>query len=224
MGEVSEAYSECRARIASLTSGLDDRVAAVRVPTCPQWSVHDVVAHVSGVVDDVLAGRLDGIATEPWTAAQVDARRARPIVEMLAEWNTGAAVFETMLDAAGNTGRQAVADLVTHEHDIRAALREPGARDSSAVRIGVGFVADAFVGINANSGISARVCTSDGAEFGAPDASVVLTGDSFEILRAMTGRRSIDQLRELEWQGDVESVLPSFTFGPFVPAAQRIEE
>src|SRR5436305_1298755 len=107
MGEVSEAYAGCRSRIADLTSGLDDRSAATPVPTCPKWSVHDVVAHVSGVVDDVLAGRLDGIASEPWTAAQVDARRARSIADMLAEWHTSAALFEDMLDGVGSPGHQA---------------------------------------------------------------------------------------------------------------------
>src|SRR3954466_6004242 len=115
MGEVADAYAGCRQRIGDLTRDLDEAHAASTVPTCPKWSVHDVIAHVSGVVDDVLAGRLDGIASEPWTTAQVDARRARSIVEMLAEWDAAAPLFEGMLDEIGTRGRQAVADVVTHE-------------------------------------------------------------------------------------------------------------
>src|SRR3954462_336182 len=100
------------------------------VPTCPRWSVHDVVAHLTGVVSDALDGRLDGVATDPWTAAQVDARRDHSVRDMLAEWNTRAPAFEELLDGMGEPGRQAVGDAVTHEHDIRAALRVPAARES----------------------------------------------------------------------------------------------
>jgi hypothetical protein len=53
---------------------------------------------------------------------------------------------------------------------------------------------------------------------------VVLSGDPFELLRAMTGRRSIAQLRAMHWQGDGEAALGAFTFGPFRPAAHRVVE
>jgi hypothetical protein len=49
-------------------------------------------------------------------------------------------------------------------------------------------------------------------------------GDAFELLRAMTGRRSVDQLRSMDWHGDGEAVLPVFTFGPFHPSTDDIEE
>jgi hypothetical protein len=58
-----------------------------------------------------------------------------------------------------------------------------------------------------------------------PDgAESTLTGDSFDLLRAITGRRSVDQLRTMQWQGAVDAVIPAFTFGPFRPAAGRIDE
>jgi uncharacterized protein (TIGR03083 family) len=224
VGKVRVAYAGCRARIAELTGRLDGQRAATAVPTCPKWSVHDVVAHVTGVVDDALAGRLDGMATEPWTAAQVEARRARPIADMLAEWDANAPSFEELLDTVGDPGRQAVTDVVTHEHDIRAALDEPGARDSDAVHIGLGFVSAGFVASAAGHGVAVRVHATDGSEFGDQAASVVLSGDPFELLRAMTGRRSIPQLRAMHWQGDGEAALGAFTFGPFRPAAHRVVE
>ena len=224
MGEVSAAYAGCRERIADLTGRLDRGQAATVVPACPEWTVHDVVAHLTGIVDDALAGRLDGVATDPWTAAQVEARRDRTIADMLAEWDARGATFEEMLDAAGDLGRQAVADVVTHEHDLRAALGAPGARDSDGVRIGLGFVAAAFVDSAAERGIGVRVRTTDGSEFGGQDAGAVLTGEPFELLRAMTGRRSLDQLRTMHWNGDGDGVLSAFTFGPFRPAPRRIDE
>lgn len=124
----------------------------------------------------------------------------------------------------GDQGRQAVADVVTHEHDIRAALQEPGARDSDAVVMGLGFIVPVFIESAASQGISVRVRTAEGPEFGAGDATVALNGVGFELMRAMTGRRSAAQLREMDWEGDSRPILPAFTYGPFRPAVDRILE
>ena len=223
MGEVADAYAGCRARIAELTAQLDTERGLAAVPACPEWSVHDVVAHVVGVVDDALAGRLDGVATVPWTAAQVAARRDVQIGDMLTAWDEQAPEFEALLDAMGDRGRQAVADVVTHEHDVRGALDAPGARDSDAVQIGCSFLARGFVASAASHGMAVRV-RADGVSFGDSDATVVLNGNAFDLLRAMTGRRSVEQLRAMQWEGDSEQALPAFTFGPFCPAAVRIDE
>src|SRR4051794_16264226 len=145
MGELGAAYAGCRARIDELARALDDERAAQPVPACPKWSVHDLVAHLSGTVDDALNGRMDGMPEDPWTAAQVDARHDVPVAEMLAAWNTDAPSFEELLDGIGRLGRQAVADVVTHEHDLRGALGVPGARDSDAVEIGFEFITSGMV-------------------------------------------------------------------------------
>jgi uncharacterized protein (TIGR03083 family) len=224
MGEVGAAYGGCRTRIGELVRALDDGRAATIVPTCPQWSVHDVVAHVTGVVDDALAGRLDGVASDPWTAAQVEARRDTAIVD---EWNAKAPGFEGILDAIGDPGRQAVFDVVSHEHDIRCALGQPGERDSDAVLVGLSFIGPAMVNVVSDRGVSARVVSTTGLSFGDDGAAVTLTGTPFELVRSMSGRRNLDQLRELRWDGspsDVDVVIGAFTFGPFAPAEKRIDE
>jgi uncharacterized protein (TIGR03083 family) len=223
VGEVGGAYAMCRARIGGLTAGLDEAAAGAPVPTCPDWTVHDVVAHVTGVVADVLAGKLDGVATDPWTAAQVAARRDRPVADILAEWDENAPAFEALLDDVGDPGRQAVADVATHEHDIRLALGRPGARDSAAVLIGHGFLAPLFVQEAAERGTPLRLVTAGGATYGAA-AAPGLAGDPFQLLRAISGRRSLDQLREMPWDGDPEPAFGAFTYGPFHPAATRIDE
>ena len=227
-GEVGAAYASCRGRIGALVRAAgDNTVKASTVPACPEWSAHDVVAHLAGVVSDALAGNLDGVATDPWTAAQVEARRDRPVDEVLDEWDTGAATFESVLDAVGDPGRQAVLDVVTHEHDIRGALGAAGARDSDAVRIGLGFVAPRFVdAAAAQHGLSVRIVADDGdgTSFGAVDAPFTLTAAPFELVRALTGRRSVEQLAEMKWEGDCSVVIPAFTYGPFAPAAVPIEE
>ncbi len=222
MGEVGEAYAGTRQRIGALVAGLDGEGEATVVPTCPDWTVHDVVAHVAGVVDDALNGRLDGVATDPWTAAQVEARRGVPVAAIVEEWHTNAPAFEGLLDAIGDPGRQAVLDVLTHEHDLRLALGALGGRDADGVRVGFDFLGRMFVAAAGATGHDVRVTTTEGDDYGAAGAPVVLHGSRFELMRAMTGRRSEDQLRALAWTG--EPVLDVFTFGPFRPAAAPVEE
>ena len=112
-------------------------------PATPEWRVHDVLAHLVGVTDDVVNGRLDGIASDPWTAAQVDARRDRSVAELLAEWDERrAAVRDGARRRAARVGGQALFDAATHEHDLRHALGAPGARDCDAVAIAFEFCTD----------------------------------------------------------------------------------
>ena len=86
-----------------------------------------MTAHLAGACDDVLEGRLDGVASDEWTAAQVVARADRSLDEILDEWaEVGPRVEELFGD--GGVHPQMLFDEVTHEHDVRSALDRPGAR------------------------------------------------------------------------------------------------
>ena len=57
---------------------------------------------------------------------------------------------------------------------------------------------------------------------GEPAASV--EGSSFDVLRAMTGRRSANQIRALDWDGDADLFVPAFGYGPFtLPETDLVE-
>ncbi len=227
LGEVGAAYAGVRSRVTELVRDLDEATVNKIVPACPDWRVHDLVSHVAGVVDDVVGGRLEGAGSDPWTAAQVESRRHRPTTEVLVEWSGLAPQVEVILDAFGPTGRQAVMDVVTHEHDLRGALGSTDARDTDAVRIGMGWLMDAVVGSATMAGHpSLRLRTTDGHEWtsgeGEPVATV--TASAFDLLRACSGRRTLDEIRSLDWEGDVDAVLPAFTFGPFAPLSEPLGE
>jgi len=224
IGEVAQAYRGCRERITEIVRGLDDRQARVAVPACPDWTVHDVIAHLSGNLADAVAGRLEGAGTNGRTAEQVAARRAQSLAEVIREWNEHALVVEPLMDGAGEIARQGVADAVSHEHDIRGALGVPGARDCDAVRMGLAFAAERLVESAAARSVSLLVRTRDGWDLGPDDAEVVVTGKPFELLRAITGRRSVEQLRKLQWKGDCEIAIPAFWWGPLHPAEKPIAE
>ena len=52
----------------------------------------------------------------------------------------------------------------------------------------------------------------------------MLEATPFELLHALTGRRSRAQIRSLGWSIDPEPYLDTFTFGPFTPSPTDIEE
>src|SRR5262249_60108099 len=102
-------------------------------PAAPDWRVRDVVAHLSGVTADINAGNLDGVATDAWTARQVDARRDWSLDRLLEEWDTEAAKVEAVMATLPEVAMgQMTMDAATHEQDIRGGLERPGARDCDA--------------------------------------------------------------------------------------------
>jgi uncharacterized protein (TIGR03083 family) len=212
--ETGTLYRECRQRVVELTAGLSPEEAGTPVPACPGWSVHDVVAHLCGVADDGLHGRMEGAPGAAWTAKQVDARRDRSIAQIHQEWAELAAAFEAL-----PLPFQAVADVATHEQDIRGALHLPGFRDNAAITFVVPLLLDRLVERAATHGLAPLEvrCGGDGviAGGGNPGPTVTLTVTPFELFRATFGRRSRAQVLAFDWDGDATPYLVHlFVFDP----------
>src|SRR5688500_13751431 len=114
MNDLAELYEGTRERIEEVVAARGDVEAAgaAWVPACPYWTVKDVIANLAGNGADVLAGNVEGAATEAWTAAQIEARRELTVEEVLAEWNLVGPKFAGMLaDLPGRYGVQILADL-----------------------------------------------------------------------------------------------------------------
>ncbi len=193
-----QAYRDLRARVAALISSIDPDQFDEPSPATPDWRVHDVLSHLVGVSDDVVHGRLDGVATGSWTAAQVAPRRDRSAAELLAEWDEHAPQFETLLDnAPPEISGQALFDAATHEHDIRCALRSAGARDSDAMVIGWTWMLDTRT---RGGGPALCFATEEGEErSGTGDLLARIEASRFDLLRAMTGRRSASEIAQYGW-------------------------
>jgi hypothetical protein len=192
-----------RFRVSELVAGSDDATLDVIAPATPEWTVHDLLAHLVGVTTDIVSGNLDGVGTDAWANAQVDARRGRRIDELLAEWDEHGPVVEEMAGQFGRAAGQLLSDATTHEHDVRGALAAGGARDSTAVTLS--FL---FVGLSLGEQLDHSECgalvvqhgrRSDTLGSGAPTATLRI--DDFEFVRALTGRRSIEQLAAYDWDG-----------------------
>ncbi|MBK9180442.1 MAG: maleylpyruvate isomerase family mycothiol-dependent enzyme [Acidimicrobiales bacterium] len=203
-------YAGCRARITGLVAGLTEEQAGAPVPACPGWSVHDVLAHLGGAVDDILAGNTEGVATPPWTAAQVEARREVPTAEIVARWNELAPMVEAgVAMAPERLQHMFVADVSTHEHDLRDALGQPGDRDDGALLATLDWLLVGFGEAVAEAGLPAVRVVAGGREWvcGRGEPALTLAGEPFELTRARMGRRSVPQLRALGWSGDPEPYL-----------------
>ena len=179
--------------------------AGTSTPACPEWTVHDVVAHVTGIAADLVAQRLDGVGTDAWTSAQVDSRRDRTIEQIVDEWTSIAPQFESGLDLLGpGAGQPSVSDLTIHEHDARGALNAPGNRESDGIAVAFEYYAQSLGARVTEHGLPALRLIGDGDEQvagdGEPTATVRAT--RFDLVRTLSGRRSSAQVRALDWTGD----------------------
>ncbi|MDQ1373773.1 MAG: hypothetical protein QOJ09_1111, partial [Actinomycetota bacterium] len=165
---------------------------------------------------DVLEGRLDGAATPPWTAAQVEARRGRSLDEVLAEWDERAPAIEALLAGAGIAVNALVADVVTHEQDIRNAVGRPGARDSDGMDAALQIFTGALDARLRELGRPAVRIEAGNQEWmlGDGDPAASLTTDAYDLTRALIGRRSRAQIAAMAWDGDPEPYIDILTVFP----------
>jgi len=205
--DLGSLYASSRWRITDLLTTLpttiDHPAADVPCPATPGWNVHDVVAHLRGVTEDVRTGNLDGVATDPWTSAQVERHRDDSLPQLLEDWATDAVPFEEFLSGPhGGGGARAVLDVHTHEVDILAAV---GVRHPLPQEFGdwvLPVVTGGLIDGSAAAGLAPLcVVTDEGDVLGGEDAPVVLRVGRFELFRGITGRRSPAQVRGWDWGG-----------------------
>jgi hypothetical protein len=200
------AYRDLRGRVRAVVETADADAMLVVVPATPEWRAHDVLAHLVGVTDDVVNSRLDGLASDAWTQAQVDARTERSTDDLLAEWDAVGPQFEALLAAApAEIAGQALFDAATHEHDLRNALRAPGARDSDAVGTGWEWIVDA----RTRTGAHAMCFVVDGREepSGVGVVMARVEASRFELFRAIAGRRTESEIAGFGWDRAPEPML-----------------
>ena len=201
----ADAYRALRARVTEVVGDADPAALDALAPATPEWRVRDVLAHMVGVNADILAGNLAGVGTDPWTAVQVDTRRDRSVAEMLAEWNEISPAVEEIAPMFGTATGQWLYDACTHEHDLRNALGVPGARDSDAVALGYQWATDRVDDVLRGADAPAfGFRTEAGAKtVGAGEPATEVRTTRFEVVRALTGRRSRAQIEAYEWAGTV---------------------
>jgi uncharacterized protein (TIGR03083 family) len=205
-------YESARRRIAELARSSEPDTP---VPTCPGWTVKDLVAHLAGSLSAYTTGALEGATSPSWGDKQVEERRDLSLENCLAEWEERAhdagGLFESRL------GPVAVADVLAHEQDIRTALDRPGHRDDegilASVELALGFIDQK---LQASDLPPLRIETEDvDKQIGDGEPAGTLRTSTYELWRSLHGRRSREQVRALDWSVDPQPWLEvMFLFGP----------
>lgn len=212
--DAGDVYEALRLRVtATVRSCAADELVRV-VPATPDWRVRDVLAHVVGLAADLNASRFPAPGDDPaaWTARQVETRRTVAVDVLLAEWDREGPVFAGGLRLFGpEVGAHFVADLHAHHTDVLVALGRPGDDDPATVALALahyaGFLHDQLVA----AGWGAVELATDGGvrRLGPPDVPVRarVSGAPLELVRSLSGRRTLAQLRALRWEGAVDAFL-----------------
>jgi uncharacterized protein (TIGR03083 family) len=231
MADLPDVYDSTRKDITAFVSSLSDADLNRRVPATPDWTIKDIVAHLSGDVAYVNAGDFPReffaafgepagvVKLNEWTSKMVAERSSMTLNEIIEEWETGTSeLLEGWRsgimphDLPIFAANVLVTDIAVHQQDIYGALGLERDRDSAALRIGTtGYIVSMSWRLQP-AGIPPLLfdlgdktrATSEGE----PGATVRAT--RFEFFRALSGRRTPDQIRNFEWQGDPEPYIPYF--------------
>lgn len=133
---VAAGYRAERLRLRGQVAAMDD--ATLAAPSlCDEWCVRDVVAHLTGLVADILGGDTGGAGRPDATARQVSSRSDLPMADLLAEWDEVgeglAGLIESLDDATwasalpsgqtmGEGAERLLGDIWMHANDINVAL------------------------------------------------------------------------------------------------------
>lgn len=203
MSDLFDAYARTRDRMIAVARAhptATDR----RVPACPEWTVHDLLAHVVALPAAIGSGDLPGEDLDGWLQGLVDARAAQGVDELFAEWLTLDDAVRRILDGGGVL----FADLGVHEHDLRGAV---GAPDHGALEVEVllPLTLEGLAGPLRDAGLGALAVVDGTRSWRSHDAeaSWTLETTAWEAVRAVNSRRTADELRALPHRGDPEPYL-----------------
>jgi mycothiol maleylpyruvate isomerase-like protein len=234
--ELAAAFREIRLALSAELHDADESAWAAPIPNRPEWTVKDTVAMLAGFARALHEGHWRADYSDAWSDPDVRKRllnafngfillrRDRSGPEILREWEEAAVHLERMMDGdepfpegihpfAGWTYLWAV---VQNSQNIWSALKiESKLRGSEAIEMVLeSAVYWLDMRLQATGAPALRIRSGDSEWVvgdGIPQATV--TAPAFELFRALSGRRSIEQIRAFDWDGDPEPYLK--VFSPF---------
>jgi uncharacterized protein (TIGR03083 family) len=237
MADVAEIFEETRGQIVDLVGGLSVKETQKPVPATPGWRIRDVVSHLSGDLSSLIAndfpaeffmamGQPETIAQlNEWTDEHVKSRADMSVSEIFDEWEASSKTIIDMMRGHSDwpdnvppfADRVLLTDLGVHLHDIYGALGIVRDRDGAPVRIGsAGYVA--VMGMRLTTFDAPALAIESGDKswvIGGDDPAATLRVDRFELFRALSGRRSPEQIKSYDWEGDPGPFLDFFyLYGP----------
>jgi len=200
---LSAGYEATRRRIAELVAGVDP---SIDVPACPGWSLHDVVAHLTGVAEAVATGSRPGDDRQAWLEDLRTARRDVSVPDLLGRWEAAGPGVGAVID---DDGHGLFVDVVTHEHDLRAAVGAAGARGAPEVRAVVQLQLESLGSLLKEHRLGALVIDAGPVTWTSHFArsGCTLRADPWETSRLLASRRTPEEIRACVVAGDVTPYL-----------------
>lgn len=208
-------YTTQRAALIQQLRSLTQDQAETVVPACPDWTVKDVAAHLSGLVSETLANVPPPRGSAEATGRQVGDRAGRTLAEVCDEWEQNGPAFAEYAasDAAFTTAL--LADLMVHSHDSAEALDLP----IDEMSAGTIAAAERYLELLQQRAaeqldIALAVELTGVGQRAAPHGNkpLSLVVSPFAFLRSVTGRRTRAEVEALNWTGDPSELLAtSFT-------------
>lgn len=205
---VVDIYAATRAELIAFARAASPELVGTMVPATPAWSVRDIFAHVVGINTDMLDQNLEGVGSDAWTEAQLEKRAGQSIDDICDEWESVAPRFDEFGASTPDMALGATADLITHLHDIGGAIDKQFDRRGDGVMVTLGRYCDRYSDRLAAAGLADIRIVADDVDWSSTEPTagqVTLSGTAFELIRAMTGRRSSRQVDALDWSGDHEA-------------------
>lgn len=244
MADLAGAFREMQE---ALTRDLCDIDAArwnTAIPTRSQWTVKDTLAMLSGFAGALIEGRWTEDYSDSWVDHEildglhialdrlVAERRDRSGPEILEEWAGYSKRLQAMMAGdepfpAGThpfVGWSYLWAVVQNAHNVWAAIGISNARDFQATALCLeSAVIWLDMRLQATGGPALRLRAGPREWVvgdGTPAATV--TAAPFDLLRALSGRRSLAQIRDFDWDGDPRPYLE--VFSPFEPPKEAFVE
>jgi uncharacterized protein (TIGR03083 family) len=231
MGDLADVYESTRRSILDVISEHPDDLER-EVPATPGWRVRDVVAHLVGDVECITRGdfpmtffnsfgdRDALVELNEWTGGQVEARAGRPFEDVVEEWDKVAENLEATMRGERDwaqgvppfADRVLITDLGVHQQDIFGAFGIESDREGAPIKIGVaGYIAIMDLRLrNDDGGTLTFEAPGKSWTAGQGEPQATVRASRFELFRALSGRRNVDQLLAFDWDGDPQPFISYF--------------
>jgi hypothetical protein len=245
VADLAAAFSEIRASLTATLLELDDGAWRAPIPTRREWSVKDTVGMLTGFAQAIVDGCWTQDYSDSWADGGmrerlneifdgwVAARRESSMIEILAEWEAYAPRLQRMIAREDPfppgthpfTAWTYLWAVVQNAHNVWTALGIGAKeRDGEATWL---CLETAIYWLDMRlqaKGLPALRLRAGEREWVVGDGIPVttVTAPPFELFRALSGRRSMQQIQSFSWDGDAAGHLE--VFSPFDPPKEAIVE
>ncbi len=209
-------YKQSQERFANTIDGISPVEESVKIQSCPDWTVHDLLSHVTGLCVAISQGDSPPADTQNWVDEQVISRKGLSSEHVAAEWSESLSNFCAVATSDMRLAMPLTYDLLVHEFDLNHALQKPPVlEDTDALLLAMNVAALILHGDISKAEVGSLLLVAHDNEWQCGMGDVIATLDLsattnpiFEFIRLTGSRRSQSQLLAYPWQGDVERILP----------------